>query len=285
MNIFEMGNKNSDQLKACYVIIRDKYEKQGSLCTLEAFTKMIESEWTISINMPPERILRFLTLGYCDSIHGYIESLERTIEKTSDIVVDQEAVYRALLKSWKDKRIAFEQKFDGGDRFKYGALNFSKIGIIGKYGYFYVILERLKIEQYLSLVFIMYDSLRKYVDNNCCVNIGQLAQEIANKDHVQILSSIKHEGDIGSTPDYDWPKMICNDDNYIEAIIQDEIRVEHIGIVYIKRSKFDELYNDIFNKLADGSLDGSFVKSYLSDLNTIFEKMDPDRVRWGKLNE
>jgi hypothetical protein len=246
---------------------------------------MIEDKWSVSINMPPERIHRFLSLGHCDSIHGYIESLERTIEKTSDIDVDREALYRGLLKNWKDKRIAFEKTFDNGKSFKYGALNVGGIGIVGRYGYFCVILDRSEAEKYLSLVFIMCDSLRNYVDDNCCVNNKKLEKEVSNRNHVQILASAKHKEDIGLTPTNEWSKMICSDTNYIEAIIQDDIKVEHIGIVYIKKSKFDELYNDIFNKLADGSVDGSFVKSYLSDLNTIFEKMDQDGIRWEKLNE
>jgi len=282
-NIFEMGNKNSDYLEYQYDLLKQSY--QGSLQKLEAFVEFIEREWAISINMLPGRVLSFLSLGHCDSIHRYIGSLKRTIKKTSGINVDPKVLYRDLLKDWKAKRIAFEQKFDGGDKFKYGALNVGGIGIVGRYGYFCVILDRSEAEKYLSLVFIMYDSLKNYVDNNCCVNIGQLAQEIADKDHVQILSSIKHEGDIGSTPACDWPKMICNDDNYIEAIIQDKIKVEHIRIVYIKKSKLNELYNEIFNKLADGSVDGSFVKSYLSNLNTIFRKMDQEGIRWEKLNE
>jgi len=141
-NIFEMGENNSDYLESQYDLLKQNYK--GSLEKLEAFVELIEREWNVSVNMRPERIFRFLTLGYCDSIHGYMDSLEKTIRETSDIRVDREVFYRNLLKKSKDKRIAFEQQFDGGDKFKYGALNIGGIGV-EKYGCFCVILDRLKV--------------------------------------------------------------------------------------------------------------------------------------------
>jgi len=242
-NIFEMGDKNSDQLKTCYDIIREKHKEQGNLCVLDTFTELTESRWTISVNMRLATISSFIKYGTYQNVSEFVKE----IEKYSDKEQQSSKVPNKPQKTDVDKRVIFEQTFEFGENFKYGALNIGGIGVT-IYGEFCVIFKRSKVKDYSSLIFIKKDSVKgDYVDNNGCVDFTKLAQDMANKENIHLLATIKHEEDLKQISDSRWSGMLCCDTDYIEAITHNDIIDDHVDIVRISKKDRYEPFKTILD--------------------------------------
>lgn len=63
MDIFGMGDRNSDNLKIRYDSIRGNYEGRSKLAVLNRFVELIKEKWTVSINMGQWAINSLLISG------------------------------------------------------------------------------------------------------------------------------------------------------------------------------------------------------------------------------
>lgn len=249
-----MANENSDSLKDRYDSLRERCEEQGNLDSLDKFTNSIENEWAISINMDSLAIYDFLTFGKYKNVYEVKEELAEELEKHGRLEIPiEEAIKRQQKKHYEPRR-AFDRAAGSGEEFKYGALNVGGLGV-GKYGELCVVLKREEVEQYSSLAFIKEDSL-EYVDANM-VNDQRLGDDIANKECVHLLVALKHEGDMGSTPDHELLSLVCCDEDCTEAITADDILKTHIGTVRMSKKyhklQFDSLYKAYASELSDES--------------------------------
>lgn len=145
-----------------------------------------------------------------------------------------------------------------------------------------IVFKRKQVEEYSSLVFIKKDSL-KYVDDNHVVDIERLDQDIANRECVHFLATLKHEEDIKSTSVDKWSSMVCCSEDYIESITADEILNTHINIVRtseeIFNSYFDCLYKDFVSELSD------FEKYRLAAFRNMQELLTKQGIELEVLNE
>jgi hypothetical protein len=244
-NIFEIGDRNSDYLKSQYDLLKQSY--QGSLQDLEAFLELIEREWTISINMRLATISNFIKYGIYQNVNEFINE----IEKYSDKDQQSSKASNDLQKTKVDKRAIFEQTFEFGENFRYGALNIGGIGVT-IYGEFCVIFKRSKVKEYSSLIFIKKDSVKgDYVDNKGCVDFTKLIQDTANKENIHLLATLKHEEDLKQIPDKKWSCMLCCETDYIEAITHNDINNDHVDIIRISKKDRYEPFKTIMDMRYD----------------------------------
>ena len=161
MDIFGMGDQNSDSLRDRYNLLRNRHEEQDNLDILDKFTGLIKDEWTISINMGQWAVNSFLISGRYRNVHELKKERAEELEKHSRSKISVEKALKEHLGSYHRSRIAFDRTFENGERFKYSSLNIGGIGA-DKYGQYCVVFKRRQVERY-SLLFIREDSL-KYVD-------------------------------------------------------------------------------------------------------------------------
>jgi hypothetical protein len=282
MNIFDMADENSDSLKARYSSLRDKYEAQGNLGTLDEFAKLVRDEWTVSINMDLLAIYDFLVSGRCKNAHEVKEEFAEELGKYDTLKIPPvEEALKGHLKSYYKPRTVFDRAAENGEKFKYSALNIGGLGAY-KYGEFCVVLERGQVEKYSSLAFIREDSLR-YVRGNTVDN-DRLGRDIANRECVHFLVVLKHQGDIDSIPNHKWPSIVCCSEEYTEAITADDILNTHIDVVRMSKEYtkpyFDDLLRYYGSELSDNSR-----KCELEVFRRILKLLNQQKIEREELDE
>jgi len=280
MSIFDMADQNSDSLKERYNSLRKKYEHQNNLDILDEFTRLIENKWTVSINMRQRMINSFLISGRYKNVHELKKEGAEELEKYNIQVSVEEGKERHL-KSFYKSRMVFDLTFENGKEFKYSALNIGWLGA-EKYGEYCIVLKREQVEKYSSLAFIKKDSL-KYVDDDF-VNIERLGQDIANRECVHFLTTLKHGEDIKSASVDKWSSIVCHSDDYIESITTDDILNTHIDMVRTSRENFnsyyfDLLYKDFVSELSD------FEKYRLAAFRNMQELLNKQGIRLKVLDD
>ncbi|MCD4678077.1 MAG: hypothetical protein K8S18_19100 [Desulfobacula sp.] len=190
--------------------------------------------------------------GIYKNVYELKKEREEDLKPVRELEIKTEQVLKKHLGNYYNSRLIFDNTFEEGKKFKYGALNIGGLGIM-KYGEYCVVIKKEKSEKYSTLTFIKEDSLN-YVGESG-LNIEILCQDIANRECVNYLASQKHENDIKEKPIEGWASMICCDNNYIESITTDDILNEHIKCVRISKNDyslyFDYLYEDFISKLSE----------------------------------
>ncbi len=280
MSIFDTASQNSDNLKKRYNSLRKECEQQNNLDVLDEFTKLVGNKWTISINMRQLVINDILISGRCKNVHELKKERAEELEEYSELDISVEEALKKHLKSFYKSRVAFDHTFKNGERFKYGALNIGGLGA-QKYGEYCVVFKRELVEKYSSLVFIKEDSL-KYVDDGA-VNIERLDPDIANRECVHFLATLKHEEYIKSNSVNKWSSIVCCSEDYIEAITADDILNTHVDIVRTSKENLnsyylDLLYKDFVSELSD------FEKYQLAAFRNMQELLDKQGIKLEVLN-
>ena len=187
-----------------------------------------------------EALNNFLTEGRYKNMYELKKGQEKEIKRVRELRISVKQAVKKHLKSDYKSRLIFDHTFEDGEKFKYGALNIGGLGV-KEYGEYCVVIKRKQLEEYSSSVFIKENSLN-YVDCQH-VNIEQLRQNIANKECVYFLATLKHEDNIEKIPDNKWASMVCCNESYIEAITKDEIKNNHIESVRMSKNDYDRYYD------------------------------------------
>ena len=246
MNIFDMADQNRGNLKTRYNLLKERYGNQNNLAIFCEFVKLLKDNWTISLNMPPWVLNDFLIAGRYKNIYEVKKEQGEELRDVIKLEISEERAIEWHLKNYYKPRVAFDRSFEGGEKFKYGALNIGGLGL-KVYGDYCVVLKRKPSEEYSSLAFIKGDSLKSYVDGHY-VKIEELSQDIANRESVHLLVTLKHEKDIERIPADEWASLICCGECYIEAITREDILNEHIESVRMSKNDYHRYYDDyLFN--------------------------------------
>ena len=280
MNIFDIANQNLDNLKTQYKLLKERYGNQNNLDILSKFVKLMKDKWTISINMRQWVLNNFLIAGKYKNIYEVRREQGEELRSVRDLEISEEQALERHQGGYYNSRVTFDRTFEDGEKFKYGALNVGGLGL-KKYGEYCVIIKREQSEEYSSLAFIKEDSLN-YIDGHH-VNIEQLSQDMANKECVHPMVTLKHENDIGGIPADEWASMICCDESYIEAITKDEIKNSHIESVRMSKEDYllyyDYLFKDYISEIS------KMEKYQLYMLLGIFKLLDKQGIKLEVIDE
>ena len=280
MNIFDIANQNLDNLKTQYKLLKERHEDQNNLGIFSNFVKLVKNKWSISINMRHWALNNFLIAGKYKNVYELKKEQGEGLRKVRKLEISVEQAVEKDLKGYYKGRETFDCAFEDGEKFKYGALNIGGLGL-KKYGEYCVIIKRKQSEEFSSLAFIKKDSLN-YVDGHH-VNIEQLCQDIANKECVHPLVTLKHENDIVGIPADEWTSMICCDESYIEAITKDEIKNSHIESVRMSKEDYllyyDYLFKDYISEIS------KMEKYQLYMLLGIFKLLDKQGIKLEVIDE
>jgi hypothetical protein len=249
--IFDLAEANKGHLKKEYQRVKNKCDKNKS-DLLENFRKKVQEDWNLSINMKERALSNFLNSGEYKNIYDLKEmQADQLVDmgelEVSELYTSMEEALRKQLKKFYESRKAFDSSIKDGEKIKYTALNIGGTGI-NKYARYCVIIKREDAQNYNTLAFIKRDSAIHYVENEN-VLIEKLTKDVSNKECMDILAALKHEGEIESVAADRWPTMVCCDTSYIEAVTVDGILSSHIKIVRIDKTYYDSIYKDSLLKL------------------------------------
>ncbi|MEA1908833.1 MAG: hypothetical protein U9N43_07385 [Euryarchaeota archaeon] len=94
------------------------------------FAGFVKDRWTISINMMPSGLLKFLSSGRYKNGYEVTSGDVEMRGKMGETDVSVEQLMEKRLKGYYESRAEFNRVFEGGERFKYGVLNIGGLGPI-----------------------------------------------------------------------------------------------------------------------------------------------------------
>jgi hypothetical protein len=145
------------------------------------------------------------------------------------------------------KRVAFDQYFDRGRWFRYGALNIGGVGA-RIYGEFCIILDGEAIGA--CLAFVAGDSLKPYVDASGTLDETAIIRDAVPLSHCHCLATIVVGEQIIQAIESDWPMIVCSDVNYLEAIFLGEVKRPLLSGIRISESDYQRLFDLVYPRPA-----------------------------------
>lgn len=234
--LFELANSFApswlDRL-ATYQATLSKDENEK----LALFINHVQERGRVSINMGVGRAAGFFEGRAHLNIH---EVAALNASKTKR---DPEEELKALLGKWYEKRIAFEDSFEEGRNFRYGALNTGGSGI-SRYGEICVVMTvDFMSHEENRVAWIATDSLIGFVSDDAVFDQDLFFKNVAASPHHSHMTAIKteHKGDSSS-----WPELICNENDYVEAIFVRPLEPPEVQAARICSRQLLELEELIF---------------------------------------
>ena len=238
MNFSTMCQENTSRLEDLFT---ECLSRSTDKACIQEFATAVERNGRIGINMRPTVVLNFLISGTHLNVHEWADEIALRSRK------DKQTILREKLGPFYENRIAFDLYFEGGEQFRYGALNIGGVGT-EYYGEYCVILQHASICATHEIGYLMGDSLSSYVIAGPRVNESKLRQECAPDSHKHCLATIKHSSKIESLAPDAWSSMLCSTVNYIEAIVRGELRPDGVEAVRISKADYDLYWEYAFNE-------------------------------------
>lgn len=244
MNIFELSERNSKNLKNQYKTLVARKEPD-IVWKYSQFSAYFNKNWTISFNLKPSDLTRFLIDSNYKNAKQVLTAYKNDLEELGYRDAPLKKALEKRLRDFYKKRKKFEDAFDGGKDFEYGAVNIGGCGPT-KYGPFCVVLKKQKIGKYSTLAFVKKDSL-SYFDTKNNLDLERLGRDLANRKCIHYLAILKHKLYIHKLRSRDWCSHICCNKRYIEAITKDRISNKDIMSITISEKEFRRYINLLHN--------------------------------------
>ena len=207
---------------------------------LSRFAATVASSGRIGVNMRPTVLQELLASGEWFNIHEWAEKVAHKSSKS------KEGILQEKLGPFYDKRVAFDAYFAGGESFRYGALNIGGLGT-ERYGEFCVVLRHEEMTATCEIGYLQSDSLRTYVSDKG-VDGTALEKECSSDAAKHLLCSLKHSAELDAASEETWPQMVCNQDQYVEAIFVGGLSAEKIQSVRISKGLYELYYEYVYNE-------------------------------------
>jgi hypothetical protein len=150
--------------------------------------------------------------------------------------------------------MAFDQHFDGGLEFRYGALN---IGGLGAYhfGEYCPVFKHCDVTAQCTIGYLKGDSLNDYTTAEPRVDEAKLGADCAADSHKHMLATLKHAAALTKRSPDEWPQMLCSSHDYVEAIFRGELKSNNLESVRFGKLDFDlyweYAYREFTEKLSE----------------------------------
>ncbi len=241
-NIFSLAEQNSKYLSTEYnVLIKDLDSNDYDLVT--GFRNLIRDTWKLSINLEMKRVEQFLNSEKYMNIYEVSErEVDEKIENGELAANDKESeieqVLRSKLKTFYKSRITYDSLWEDGKKFKYAALNIGGAGIC-RFGPFCICFKKEYIDRLKMLAFVKMDSLKHY-DHGESNDFNVFIRDLAAKGDVSLLAALKHQQDIISSDGDGWHFIVCNNEDFIEAVTVEELLISAVESVRVTKDQYWE---------------------------------------------
>ena len=257
VNLFQLAAENEAGIVIRFQEAKDCSQDGGQL--LDDFAACVEGDARVSMNMRP-CVLSGLVSG-----RKHQNMYERAGEQGSLCKRSVEEILAENLGRFFSRRISFDDTFEEGRCFRYGALNIGGVGA-DRYGIFCAVLSSDFVGPDTSIAYLTDDSLTTYMPNETVVDITKLRQEVGTHSHRHYLVAVKHAGELDTSNRSDWPTMVCCNDRYCEAIFVEDVDLSSVDAVRVKEAEYTRLFALAFNEYtqhhddATHSLKADFVR-------------------------
>lgn len=248
VDLFAIANTNGPLLSQKLENVKAT-KAAGEVALLERFADRVQQHGRVAINMRTYEFSDLLLRG------RYFNIYEWSLEQAQISKRSVNAIQRERLGGYFEKRMAFDGAFVDGQKFRYGTLNLGGAGPV-EWGQFCVILKAEFAERATRLAYVRGDSLNTYSDSFGNIDVSAVTRDAALHSSRHALATIKHADVVSSTPEAEWPGLLCSNSDYIEAIMGVDVTSDSVGEVRIthdeKKALWDLAFADFGRKLEPG---------------------------------
>ncbi len=156
-------------------------------------------------------------------------------------------ILREKLGDCYERRVAFDDHFEDGKKFRYGALNIGGMGAM-QFGDHCVTLKDSACSNRERLAYLKSDSLKSYVREGQRVDDEAIREDVAPHSHRQYLAALRHSADVPATPEDRWPAILFAGGDYVEAIFVGDLTPEQVESVRLRKTECQELWGYAFEE-------------------------------------
>ena len=184
--------------------------------------------------MRPMSLLSFLVLGFHQNIYEWSRSRGEGSGKPAEEII------REKLGDFYAKRVAFDRYFEGGETFRYGALNIGGPGAT-VYGDYCTILQD-RVFDDPEVAYLTADSLKTYFKADGALDEASLREDAAPHSHRHVCACLKCAPDLSATAAVGWAALLCSNAGFVEAIFSAQTTPGDVQAIRIDRSHYRELF-------------------------------------------
>ncbi|MBF0109155.1 MAG: hypothetical protein HQL76_08275 [Magnetococcales bacterium] len=247
---------------------------------LRDMSALVLKKGNVTVNMRFVTLHAFLSTNKLENIHEWAEKKAATYTREGQ--QSPAEWIRKKLSDNKDinelhtKRTRFEESFQRGHEFHYGALNIGGLGAT-KYGEICVVIDnRFWDRPFSPVAYLIGDSLKIFMNHENQLEETKLKTSIASHAQRHHLMALKHRPDLDSWPRQEWSKNVCSEMEYIEAIFVQPLTLPYVQEIRIKKSDYDRLYDLGSNNVSFGTLSEAdmLLVSAFETVNTIMMRQN-----------
>jgi hypothetical protein len=190
------------------------------------FASWVETEALISINVPSFVVGELLAGRACQNTYELAGELAAVSGRPA------EDILRERLKDHYERRIAFDGAFNGGQNFRYGALNAGGPGLTQQYDPYCVVLKRTYQDTLTDLAYLPGDSLKIcFGGAGASLDEDAVRRSPAPHSHRHVLVAIERAAEVPTSDKHEWPKLVAPEGRYFEVIFVGEVLLEAVECV------------------------------------------------------
>lgn len=143
--------------------------------------------------------------------------------------------------SWLVRREAFENLWEQGSCFVYGAVNAGGMGTEGRFGPFCIVLS--DPEAHLPSVLAVFpgDSADRYTTVSGAVDEAAAEREATSWADRAVLAVVRCSPEALTADPHNWPDVVCRADRYLEVVIVAHLPITVLAEVRLRTGLIDRL--------------------------------------------
>lgn len=271
LDLFSIADKNADNIyKAFNNTITDLPDNEAKQA--KEFAEWVEAEALISINLRLFVIAELLGGMPYRNIHEWAQEQATLSGRTKDEIL------RERLKGFYEKRMTFDQAFEKGEYFRYGALNAGCLGLFA-YGAYCAVLTCNFQQSLNQSAYLPDDSLENCFSNADKFDHNILEQSAAPYSHRHWLATNKRIAEVGQTPKKDWGQLLISpaSKQYVEIIFIGEITMNSLQCIRISNEEYMQMWELAFGNFSRSQSDAE--RAWVQDFNQLLHANKDGKIQ------
>ena len=257
LDLFAIARANADVIQAAFESILAGMPSADA-ATLREFENWVESEALISINVELYVVVALLNGRRHQNTYELAEDQSRLSGRRV------EDALRERLGKYYDRRVAFDDAFNHGQKFRYGALNAGGAGL-PKYAPYCVVLKEEFQSSLADVAYLPGDSLEICFSARGSFDETVVERNATPHTHRRFLAGSECADEVLTVIRGEWPKLIGSIGRCFEAIFIGEVLLDTVNCVRLVKSEYDRMWNMAFADFGrrSGDAERALVDNFL----------------------
>jgi len=238
LDLFAIARGNANAVQTAFDSVIAAMPPEHAALVRE-FAAWVEAEALISINVKLFVVVEFLNGGRHQNTHEWAREQSRLSGRSA------EDALRERLQKFHDKRVAFDRAFEGGERFRYGALNAGGAGL-PEYAPYCIVLTRVFQTSLSDVAYLPGDSLEICVAADGSFDVSVVESRVAPQTHRHLLVAKERASEVPPTDKPDWAGLVASRRRYFEVVFVGEVCLNTVKCVRVLKTEYDRMWDMAF---------------------------------------